>query len=115
MLKLTVDRVHVERDEKIAEYINEKIGKLDNYLPRHARRSVHAVVRLKRGPGRGKKQTICEVVIHLPKGTITANQTADSPEAAIDTAEAKLKNQLKKYKDKQLHSRRHRLLRRLRF
>ena len=112
-MKLTIDRLHVETDAKQDEYIEEKVGKLDHLLSRHARRSAHADVKLKKGPGRGKTQFTCEVIIHLPKETVTTKQTAQSVEAAVDLAEAKLKNQLKKYKDKHVLAQR-RLLRRFR-
>lgn len=111
MMRLKIDRVHVEADPKLNDYIGEKIGKLDHLLSRHARRSAHAEVKLKKGPGRGKKQFTCEVIIHLPKEIVTTHQPAETPNAAVDMAEAKLKNQLKKYKDKHVLGRRHKIRR----
>ena len=113
-MKLSLDRLHVKTDAKQDAYIENKIGKLERLLSRHARRSAHADVKLKKGPGRGKQQFVCEVIIHLPKDTITTKQTASTIEAAVDMAEAKLKNQLKKYKDKHVLGRRHRLMGKLR-
>jgi ribosomal subunit interface protein len=113
-MKLAVDRLHVETDAKQDAYIENKIGKLDHLLSRHARRSAHADIKLKKGPGRGKQQVVCEVIIHLPKDTVTTKQTASTIEAAVDLAEAKLRNQLKKYKDKHMRSRRHRMIMRFR-
>ena len=111
MIKLKIDRLQVEADPKVTAYVEEKIGKLDHLLSQHARKSAHADVKLKKGPGRGKKQFTCEVIIRLPHDTITTNQTGESHNAAIDLAEAKLKNQLKKYKDKHVLSRRHKVRR----
>ncbi len=111
MMRLNIDHIHVDADPKTEAYINEKIGKLDHLLSRHARKSAHAAVRLIKGPGRGKKQFTCEVVIHLPHEIITTNQDAESLNAAVDLAEAKLKNQLKKYKDKHVMSRRQKIRR----
>ena len=113
-MRIKIDRVHIGPDDKLMAYIDEKIGKLEHLLGRHARRSAHADVKLKAGPGRGKKQFTCEVIIHLPNDIIATNQTAESLTAAVDLAEAKLKNQLKKYKDKHILARRHRLWRRVR-
>jgi ribosomal subunit interface protein len=113
-MKITLDRLHVKTDAKQDKYLEEKLGKLDHLLSRHAQASAHADVKLKAGPGRGKKQFTCEVIIHLPKETITTKQTAQTIEAAVDLAEAKLKNQLKKYKDKHVLGRRQRLMRGLR-
>ncbi len=109
MMRLTIDRLHIEADPKLTAYIDEKIGKLDHLLSRHARKSAHAGVKLKAGPGRGKKQFTCEVIIHLPGEVVTTNQTAESPSAAVDLVEAKLKNQLNKYKDKHTLRRRRRV------
>jgi ribosomal subunit interface protein len=116
-MRLEVDHLHVKSDPKLNSYIDEKLGKLDHLLSRHARRSAHAEVKLKKGPGRGKKQFICEVIMHLPQEIVTTNQTAETLTAAVDLAEAKLKNQLKKYKDKHVSHRRRiaaRVARRLR-
>lgn len=103
--------MHVEADPKLVEYISEKVGKLDHLLSRHARRSAHADVKIIGGPGRGKKQVTCEVIIHLPQEIVTTKQTAETTTAAVDLVEAKLKNQLKKYKDKHILSRRHKVRR----
>jgi ribosomal subunit interface protein len=113
-MKLTVDHLHIKTSAKQNKYIEEKLGKLDHLMSRHARRSAHADVKIKKGPGRGKTEFMCEVIIHLPKETITTKQTGQSIEAAVDLAEAKLKNQLKKYKDKHVLGRRQRLMRGLR-
>ena len=114
MMRLTVYHPQIETDPKLTDYINEKIGKLDHLLSRHARKSAHAQVKLKRGPGRGKKQFTCEVIIHLPKEIVTTQQMAQTPNAAVDLVEAKLKNQLKKYKDKHILRSHQRIWQRLR-
>ncbi|HEY5549821.1 MAG TPA: ribosome-associated translation inhibitor RaiA [Candidatus Saccharimonadales bacterium] len=111
MMKLKIDHLHVAVEPELTAYTEEKIGKIDHLLSRHARRSAHAEVKLKAGPGRGKKQFMCEVIIHLPKEVVTTNQTAETLNAAVDLAEAKLKNQLKKYKDKHTLARRHKIRR----
>lgn len=112
MMRLSIGAIHYQPDGQIEEYIKLKIGKLDHLLPRHARKTAHADVKLKGGPGRGKKLYNCEVIIHVPEETLTTSQTADSMNAAVDMTEAKLKNQIKKYKDIHTLNRR-RVLRRL--
>ena len=59
MMKLKIDRLQVEADAKTIAYVKKKIGKLDLLLSQHARKSAHADVKLKRGPGRGRKQFTC--------------------------------------------------------
>lgn len=112
MMRLNIEAIHYQPDKQVEEYIKLKIGKLDHLMPRYARKTVRADVKLKGGPGRGKKQYSCEVIIHIPKGTVTTSQAAESMNAAVDMTETKLKNQLKKYKDKHTLNRR-RVLRRL--
>ena len=55
------------------------------------------------------KQTFeCEVIMKLPKATLTAHEKASTALASIDVVEDNLKNQLKRYKDKHDTSRFHR-------
>lgn len=100
--KLEVNGVHMQVDKKLHDYAVKKVGKLDKYLPRHARESAHVEVFLKEAMIKTKKQCTCEVVMHLPKETITVKESTMNMYAAIDIVEAKLKNRIKKYKE--LHS-----------
>ncbi|HTE21812.1 MAG TPA: ribosome-associated translation inhibitor RaiA [Candidatus Limnocylindria bacterium] len=97
--KLEVNGVHMEVSKKLHDYVLKKIGKLDHYMPRHARESAHVEVFLKEVMIKKKKQCICEVVLHLPKETITIQESTMNIFAAVDIVEAKLKNQIKKYKE----------------
>ncbi len=106
--KLEVSGVHFKLDDKLTKYATKKIGHLDKYLPRHARESAHAEVILKEVKSKDKKQCECEVVLHLPRETIATKEATLNMFAAIDIVEAKLKNQLKKYKEKQGSLRLHR-------
>ncbi len=97
--KMEVRGVHMHVDAKLYTYATKKIGKLDNYISRHARRSVHAEIVLKEEVLKTKKNCICEVILHLPQETLTTKESTINMYAAIDIVEQKLKNQLKKYKD----------------
>jgi ribosomal subunit interface protein len=97
--KFTVSGVS---DKKVLDYINHKIGGLDKLVPRHAQKSLHGEVRLSHHKA-GASKFICKVVFYLPHQVLTANESADNYEGAIDQAEDKLKVQLHKYKE--LHSR----------
>lgn len=95
----------VELDTDVKRYINKKIGRLDRYLPRHARQSVRAEVRLRDvNKDHGNKYE-CEVVLHLPSETVAAKDSTMNMFAAIDIVEQKLRNQLKRYKDIRLDRR----------
>ena len=96
---IAISASKIELDSALKQYIERKIGRLDRFLPRHARKSVHAEVRLidVNRPGGNKYE--CEVIIHVPAATITAKDTTLNTFAAVDIVEEKLKNQLRKYKD----------------
>jgi ribosomal subunit interface protein len=112
--KLEISAVHTKIDDKLHKYVTTKIGKLDRYMNKHVQQSVHAEVMLKETKAKDKKQCICEVVMYLPKDTLTTKEATMNMFAAVDIVEAKLKNQLKKYKETHDNPRLHRrILRRL--
>ena len=107
----------LELTDDIKQYVDKKIGRLDRYMNRHARKSAHAEVVLKQEKSKKKDRLMAEVVLHMPGGTLMAKESTVNIFAAIDVVEAKLKNQLKKYKDKhhpEHHADRKGTLRRLR-
>lgn len=97
--KMEVRGVHMHIDPKLYAYATKKVGKLDAYVSRYARESLHAEIILKEETLKTKKHCICEVVLHLPQENITTKESTMNMYAAIDIVEAKLKNQLKKYKE----------------
>ena len=97
--KFEVQGVHTTVDDNLRKYVNRKIGGLDRYLSRHNRQSAHAEVHLKEGKAKNNTHCTCEVTMYLPKETINLKESAFNMYAAVDIIEAKLKQQLKKYKD----------------
>jgi putative sigma-54 modulation protein len=98
--KMEIEGIHTEVSEDLRKYVTRKIGKLDKYMPRHARESAHAEVKLKEVTSKKKNQYTCEVILHLPHENIMTKETTLNIFAAVDIVETKLKNQLKKYKEK---------------
>ncbi|HEY8999348.1 MAG TPA: ribosome-associated translation inhibitor RaiA [Candidatus Saccharimonadales bacterium] len=107
--KLEISGVHMDVGDDLRKYVVKKIGRLDRYVSRHARVSLHAEIKLKEGKNKGKSERTCEVVLFAPHEVLTVNETTINIYAAVDIAEEKLKTQLKKYKDAhagpQLHRR----------
>jgi ribosomal subunit interface protein len=98
--KLEIAGVHTDVDEKLHRYVTKKIGKLDTYIARHARKSAHVEVLMKKNQSRSNKsQYACEVVLHLPHDVLRVEEATLNLYAAVDIVEEKLKHQLKKYKD----------------
>lgn len=100
--KLEINGVHATVNDRLHKYVVKKIGKLDSYMSRHVRESAHAEVKLKEAKAKDKNRHTCEVILHLPHEVLAVKETTMNMYAAVDIVEAKLKNQLKKYKD--LHS-----------
>lgn len=98
--KLEIDGIHVEVDSDLKKYIRKKIGKLDQYLPSHSRESAHAEVKLQERKIKSRVECKCEVILHLPHETLVVKETTVNMYAAVDVVEEKLKNQIKKYKQK---------------
>lgn len=106
-MKLEIQGVHMDVDQKLQSYITKKIGRLDRYVPKKSRESLHAQVILKEEKSRSKKSNLCEVVMHLPQETLTTKEATVNMYAAVDIVETKLKNRLKKYKETHNHKRLH--------
>jgi len=99
-MQISGDSVAV--DKSLEKYIIKKIGRLDRFVPRGKRESLRAEVRLREDNEKGRPDRTCEVVLHLPDEMLTVTETTISMYAAVDIAETKLQNRLKKYKE--LHS-----------
>lgn len=108
--KLEISAQHTELTPELKRYVIRKIGKLDRYISRHARESVHAEVKLKESKIKGRQQFTCSAVLYLPKEVLDASETTINIFAAVDIVEAKIKSQLKKYKDTHTNGKLHRRL-----
>ena len=107
---ITISGQHTVVTEDLRKYITKKIGKLDKYMSKHTRLSVHADVKLEETRAKDKKQNVCEVILHLPHETVAVKEATINMFAAVDIVEAKLKTQLKKYKDTHDNPRLHKRL-----
>jgi putative sigma-54 modulation protein len=63
-------------DETTKKYVTKKIGRLDRYLPRHARASVSAEVKLKEVNRDHGNKYEAEVLLNVPDKIITAKIVA---------------------------------------
>lgn len=97
--KLDVSGVHLEINDDLKKYVDKKLGRLDRFVPAQQRESLHLEVKLKEGKAKDKNQRTCEILMHLPGENITLKESTINIYAAIDIVEAKLRNQLKKYKE----------------
>lgn len=105
--------INIELDSDVVKYIDRKIGRLDKYVPRSARASLRAVVTIRETSNQSGKYE-CEAILHLPGENITAKDATMNKFAAVDIVEAKLHNQLLKYKATHSSVARRGLLRKMR-
>lgn len=91
--------VHAELNKEARRQVVKKFANLDRYIPRHGRESAHLEVRLQEEKLGGKKQAVCEATLHLPRRTISMKERGMTLYAAVDILKARLKQQIKKYKD----------------
>jgi putative sigma-54 modulation protein len=92
--------------EPLKRYIQKKIGRLDRFVSRHARKTVHGEVIIREvNESHGNKYE-AEAVLVLPDQQIVAKDSTMNMFAAVDIVEAKLKAQLKKIKDEQVSEKR---------
>ena len=85
-------------DEPTKKYIRKKIGSLDRLVPRHARKSMHVQVKLAEINQSNGNKYEAEIVLRVPDKTMTAKDATMNVLAATDIVEAKIANQLRKYK-----------------
>src|SRR3982750_179511 len=86
-------------DDTTKKYVMRKIGRLDRYLPKHARKSVTADVTLKQVNRDHGNKYEAEVVLNVPDKRLTAKDSTVNMLAAVDIVEAKIAAQLHKYKE----------------
>lgn len=113
---IDITAIKVDLDSSLKAYINKKIGRLDKYLPRRARKPLKAEVIVRQVNRAHGNKYECEVILRVPRRQITAKDSTLNMFAAVDIVEEKLKNQLKKYKDSHtvaLSGRQHGILRRI--
>ena len=95
---IDISGIHYEVSDDLKKYVTRKVSKLDRFVPRPARKSMHAEVKLTELKTKSDKNQ-CEIILHLPEQQIVAKEATVNMFAAIDIVETKIKNQLKKYKD----------------
>jgi putative sigma-54 modulation protein len=95
---IDITGVRYDVDVTTRKYIAKKIGRLDRYLPKHARKSVTAEVKLKEVNRDHGNKYEAEIILNVPDRVLMAKDSTLNVLAAVDIVEAKLVTQLRKYK-----------------
>lgn len=97
-ISVQITGIAYEVDEATRKYATKRIANLFHYLPKHARKTVSAKVKLEQiNHDHGNKYQV-EMILDVPNKTITAKDSTINMIAAIDIVEAKIQSQLKEYK-----------------
>jgi ribosomal subunit interface protein len=97
-LDIEIAGIHLEIDKKSQDYITKKIAKLVDYIPRKARETAFASIKLEQINQKDNNKYECEVVLVLPDKKLVAKDAAPNILASVDIVEAKLRGQIRKYK-----------------
>ena len=97
--QLRVIGEHITPSDGLKAYVTSKIGKLDKFLPRRARRNVHADVVLREEKGHRYSDDTVEVLLYVPNQCLKAQASSDNMQAAIDAVEPKLRQQIERYRN----------------
>lgn len=99
---IEITGVKYEVDETTRKYVMKKIGRLDRYLPRHARKSATVEVKLREVNRDHGNKYEAEILFQVPDKNLTAKDSTVNMLAAIDIVEAKIMAQLHKYKEESI-------------
>lgn len=95
-MKVLTESVAFKADQKLLDFTEEKIQKLEKYFDR----IVEARVSLKLENSGQVKDKIVELRLSVPGDVLVAKESAKTFEAAVDATVSVMRRQLLKYKDR---------------
>jgi len=94
-MKLQVHSIHFDADQKLIDFIQKKVDKLETFYDRMVDGEVF--LRLN---NEGNENKTVEIKLNVPGQNLFAKEQATSFEAATDLATEALRSQLEKFKAK---------------
>ena len=96
-MEIKINSVHFTADQKLVDFVNKKVGKLDTFFDG----IINAEVTLKVLKPETVKNKVSELKISIPaNGYLFAKKEADTFEEATDLAIDAVRKQIDKYKEK---------------
>lgn len=100
MIKIQLSGRKYDIDPELRKYVIKKLGHLDKYIPR-SHPAVGMKVEIFKDPsGREDNRYKVTALLEVAGPDIVAETATINPHAAVDIVEAKLKDQIRKYKEK---------------
>lgn len=97
-IAIDITGIKYDIDDATRKYATKKVGRLERYVPKSARPSLRAEVKIKQIDKSHGNKYEAEIVLHVPEKTLVAKDSTTNVMAAIDIVEEKLKRQLRRYK-----------------
>lgn len=95
-MKIRVQSIHFNADQKLLDFIQKKVDKLDQFFDQ----IIGGEVYLKLENVEDEANKISEIKLMVPGGTMFAKEQCKSFEEATDLAIESLRKQITKHKDK---------------
>jgi len=95
-MDVQIQAIHFDADEKLVDFVEEKVERLSQYYDH----IIGAEVKLKVEKAGGHENKITEIKIAIPGKDLFASKQCDSFEEAADEAVDALRRQIKKHKEK---------------
>jgi len=96
-MSVTINNVGFSADDKLKDFIETRLNKLNRYYNRITKSSVY----LKLENSGQVKDKVVEVTLSVPGKLLISKAEDKSFESAVDECTTSLERQLKKYKEKQ--------------
>ncbi|MDB9775992.1 ribosome-associated translation inhibitor RaiA [Vicingaceae bacterium] len=96
-VKLNVRSVHFDADQKLVDFIQEKVNKLSQYFDKIIEADVY--LKLENGPSTENKTV--EIRLYIPGNDLFAKKTSKSFEESTDDTTEALRRQVKRRKEKE--------------
>jgi putative sigma-54 modulation protein len=94
-MKITIESIRFNADQKLLEYIDKKVGKLGQFFDK----IIDVTVNLRLENSGQVKDKIVDLRINVPGETLYISESNKTFESATDAAVAVMKRQIIKYKE----------------
>lgn len=95
-MKVTVQSVHFDADQKLLDFIQAKLDK----LALHYDRIIEGEVTLRLENASNNENKVTEIRLHVPGNDLFSKRQCSSFEEATDLAVEALRNQIERHKEK---------------
>ncbi len=95
-MKLKIHSIHFDADQKLVDFIQEKVDKLDHFFDR----IIDGEVYLRLDKASNNENKVAEIRLNVPGSNLFAKKQTKSFEESTDQAVEALRRQVKKHKEK---------------